>query len=122
MNTVNISATSTGSAKNGNYGPFNIEMVIDNTPSMSFVDSGCTLPSPNNTEIGCAFAGLRTLVQTLSPVLADGVVNCGSGFVPVDTIGLMAFPPLQNNTNNLATDPACNSGTVPQFANYAASG
>ncbi len=36
VNTVNISATSTGSAKNGNYGPFNIEMVIDNTPSMSF--------------------------------------------------------------------------------------
>src|SRR5579862_1595122 len=49
VSTVNITATATGSAKNGNYGPFNVMMVVDNTPSMSLVDSGCTLPSPNNT-------------------------------------------------------------------------
>lgn len=120
VSSVSISATATGSAKNGNFGPFNVMMVVDNTPSMSLVDSGCTLPSPNNTEIGCALAGLRTLVSTLAPC-ASTLANCGTGFTPVDEVGLEVFPQLSNSAQS-ASDTDCNSLTSPTFVNYNQSG
>jgi hypothetical protein len=120
VSSVSISATATGSAKNGNFGPFNVMMVVDNTPSMSLVDSGCTLPSPNNTEIGCALAGLRTLVSTLAPC-ASTLTNCGTGFTPVDEVGLEVFPQI-SNTTSAANDTDCSVSTSPTFVNYNTAG
>ncbi len=120
VSSVNISATATGSAKNGNFGPFNVMMVVDNTPSMSLTDPGCTLPSPNNTEIGCALAGLRTLVSTLAPC-ASTLSSCGSTFTPVDEVGLEVFPQLSNAAQG-ASDTDCNVNTKPTFVNYATAG
>ncbi len=123
VNSITVSATATASAKSGNFGPFNVMMIADNTPSMSQNDTGCTLAAPNNTKIGCALAGLRTLAQTLSPC-SPTLTICNSGFVPVDEIGLDVFPQLANNSANLATDTDCvapptTGAPVTQFVNYA---
>jgi len=105
VNSVPISATATASSKGGYNGPYNVEIILDTTASMNDTDSDSQC---STTRLSCALAGIRILLNTLSPCPA-GLTSCGSATSetptvganvpnPVDEVGLMVFPGLKSTT------------------------
>lgn len=117
-----ITATATAAAGGGNNSPYNIEIVLDTTHSMNDTDSDSQC---NSSRISCALAGIRTLLNTLSPCSATEA-SCGTASNttvaattpsapatsaanvsnPVDQVSLMVFPGL-SSASQVPDDYAC---------------
>jgi hypothetical protein len=100
LSSIPIAATATAGAAGGKPMPLNVMLVLDTTASMNNRDYNCSLN--NATRLGCALAGVRTLLGELSP--------------SVDQVGLMVFPGLQ--ANQAKYDYDCSSGTSPRVVAY----
>ena len=95
MSSVQISATSTASAKGGIPHPLDVMVIVDTTGSMNGGDSSCSVPGITNpTRLDCARYGVRALLSGLWPC-AQGLSSCGAA-PAVDQAGLIVFPPLTN--------------------------
>lgn len=102
ISTMTVSATSTAGLAGGIPQPLNVMIVLDTTASMNQRDSSCSINGA--TKEACALAGIRVLLNALSPT--------------ADKIGLMIFPGLTNASQ--ASSDICGSGT-PRIAPYNAS-
>ena len=119
-----ITATATAAARAGYAGPANIMIVLDTTHSMNDTDSDSQC---NSTRISCALAGIRSLLQSLSPCAA-GLASCGAASPAetatvgtnvanaVDEVGLMVFPGL-TSTSQVPDDYSCPTKT-PGITSY----
>jgi hypothetical protein len=116
-NSAILTATATASIKGATVEPYNVAVVVDATRSMGTSidsDSNC-----NDYRINCALAGVRTLLQGLSPCLPS-LPNCGAatgGNVTnsVDRVSLFTFPAV--TTATAANDYNC-SGNAPTTVAY----
>jgi hypothetical protein len=113
-----LTATATASMKGATVEPYNVAIVVDSTNSMTKTDSDSNC---NNSRINCALAGVRVLLQGLSPC-PPNQVNCGTvtgGAVAnsVDRVSLYTFPPV--TTATVADDYNC-SGNAPTIVGYTA--
>jgi hypothetical protein len=102
IKTMTVSATSTAGLAGGIPQPLNVMIVLDTTGSMDQRDSSCSIKGA--TKEACALAGIRVLLNALSPT--------------ADQIGLMVFPGLTNSSQ--AAADICGSGS-PKVAPYNAS-
>jgi Putative Flp pilus-assembly TadE/G-like len=114
--TATLTATATASMKGATVEPYNVAIIVDSTQSMTQTDSDSNC---SNTRISCALAGVRTLLQGLSPC-PPNQVNCGTvtgGAVAnsVDRVSLFTFPAV--TTATLADDYNC-SGNAPTIVGY----
>lgn len=112
-----LSATATAAMKGSAPLPYNVAIVVDSTASMTTTDydSNC-----HSTRISCALAGVRILLQGLSPC-QPALSSCGTavnGNVAnsVDRVALLTFPPV--TTLTVANDYNC-SGLSPLVVGYA---
>ena len=125
INSVNISATATATAKGGGAKPYNIVLVLDSTASMgTTIDSNCGVHGSQTAE-ACAQYGIQQLLGQLDPCPV-GLNNCGpvtNGMVinPVDPVALMTFPGLCSQTANGMTCPLTATGVAnpPKPSKYA---
>jgi Flp pilus assembly protein TadG len=113
MSSVQLSATAVALAAGGVPHPLNVMFIIDTTASMNGSDPKCF--KFGSTREDCAQAGVQTLLGELWPC-ASNLASCGTatnGNVanPVDEVGLMVFPPVEN-TIQAQNDYNC-SGTNP---------
>jgi hypothetical protein len=112
-----ISATATAAMKGAAPAPYNVAIVVDSTASMNNTDSDSNC---HDTRISCALAGVRTLLQGLSPCQANqstcGTVTSGNVANSVDRVSLLTFPPV--TTATVANDYNC-SGASPTIVGYA---
>ncbi len=95
ISSINVVTRAVAGARGGTMPPLDVMIVVDTTGSM---DDACG----STTRLGCAKAGVRTLLQSLWPC-AQNLSNCGtitSGNVanPVDKVGLAVFPGLLAST------------------------
>ena len=112
INSVNIGATATATAKGGQFKPTNIVIVLDSTNSMgNTTDSGCTVPGVSGapTPEQCAQYGVQQLLAEMDPCQST-VSSCSTpsnGMVtnPVNVVALMTFPGLCSVTTAGATCP-----------------
>jgi len=112
-----LTATATAAMKGAAPAPYNVVIVVDSTRSMQDTDSDSKC---NNTRISCALAGVRILLQGLSPC-PPNLSSCGSatgGNVSnsVDRVSLLTFPGV--STGTVANDYNC-SGNSPTIEKYA---
>jgi Flp pilus assembly protein TadG len=120
MSSVQISATSTASAKGGIPHPLDVMIIVDTTGSMNGGDNSCSVPGISNpTRLDCALYGVRALLSGLWPC-AQGLSSCGTA-PPVDQAGLMVFPPLSygpppTSQNQVQYDYDCSSSPHPAIA------
>jgi hypothetical protein len=132
-----VSASTTAAARGGQVHPLNVEVILDNTQSMT---QGCsaTVPGISSPEkIDCAKAGMRALLQALWPcnssLASCGAATANSGgqlganvAAPVDEVGLLVFPAITGNPPSATTvnkEVDCNSGstfadTYPTYVPY----
>jgi Flp pilus assembly protein TadG len=94
-----IGASATASMRGSTAAPYNVAIVVDTTPSMNTYDSDTNC---STTRLNCAMAGVRTLLQSLSPC-ASNLTTCGAatnGNVAnaVDKVALYTFPGLTSTT------------------------
>ena len=116
-NSVTLTSTATAAMRGALAGPFNVAIVVDATQSMNSTDSDSNCSS---TRISCALAGVRVLLNSLSPCLSSesscGTVTSGNVATSVDRVSLLTFPAL--TTATVANDYNC-SGSAPTTAAYA---
>lgn len=105
-NSVTLTSTATASMRGASAGPFNVAIIVDSTHSMTDTDSSSNCSS---TRLSCALAGVRVLLQNLSPCQWNQT-SCGSatqvagppayGYVSnsVDRVSLLTFPPVLATT------------------------
>jgi Flp pilus assembly protein TadG len=113
--TLTVKAESTAAMRGSQNAPYNVAIIIDTTRSMSDQDTDANC---NNTRIYCALAGMRVMLQALSPCGPGSTSsNCTSTF---DQVALFTFPPVVANVNTGKTlystqDTVCNttSPTIP---------
>ncbi len=109
--TVNISATSSATARGGIQTPLNVALIIDTTRSMASAPSGTTAMAAcsgyTTSAIACAAHGAQILLGELWPWQAGAT----SG-TPVDEAALFVFPPV-TNAGQATTDISCSN---PQIA------
>ena len=96
IDTATISASSIASAAGGATPPLNVMIVLDTTASMNNSNPSC-----GKTKLGCALAGIQTLLLQLSN--------------PQNKVGLMAFPPM-SNASQAAIQYDCKTSTNPTIA------
>ena len=128
INSINISATATATAKGGAAKPYNIVMVLDSTASMgNTTDPTCTVPGIKGapTPEQCAQYGVQQLLGELAPCQST-LSNCPTptnGMVtnPVDPVALMTFPGLCSQTASGSTCPltATKLSSPPVQSTYA---
>lgn len=99
INSMTVSATSTAGLAGGIPKPLHVMIVLDTTASMNQSDPNCSIAKA--TKEVCALAGVRVLLNALSP--------------SADSIGLMVFPGLINASQ--ASADICGSGQ-PKVAPY----
>ncbi len=131
VKSVSIAATATASAAGGGGGPFNVMIIVDATDSMNTADTTCSVPGISKpSREDCALYGVRTLLGTLEPCVANSLkcpaagsagttdcALCGSNVpAPVDEVGLSTFPGL-TTTAQVGLDYACSAST-PSTAKY----
>lgn len=124
ISTVTITATATASARGGGVSPFNVEIILDTTPSMNNPDRNCTVPGIwHPTKLDCAVYGVQVMLGQLAPC-ASSLSSCPAptnGNVPaavaVDEVGLMAFPGLRDATQT-QYDYDCSSSSHPTIVPY----
>jgi Flp pilus assembly protein TadG len=114
IDTVNISATASASARGGVATPLNVALIIDTTHSMGSAPSGSAALAAcsgyTTSAEACAVHGVQTLLGELWPC-ASGLSSCGTS-TPVDEVALFVFPPV-TNSSQASTDISC---TNPQIA------
>lgn len=115
-NSITLTATATASMRGASAGPFNVAIVVDSTASMNSTDSASNC---NSTRLKCAMAGVRVLLQNLSPCLSSqvtcGAITNGNVINSVDRVSLLTFPPV--TTATVAHDYDCGN-TAPTTAGY----
>jgi hypothetical protein len=110
--------------------PYNVLLIVDSTQSMTNIQSS---PDCSTSAISCALAGVRVLLQSLSPCqttettcgtdtqvavsLVTGAAAYGSVATSVDRVSLLTFPPV--TTATAVDDFNCGS-TTPTVAPYSA--
>jgi len=128
INSVNISATATATAKGGGAKPYNIVMVLDSTASMGTTqDTNCTVPGIKGSPTAeqCAQYGIQQLLGELSPCQSSlsscPTANNGMVANPVDPVALMTFPGLCSQTASGSTCPLTATGvsSPPVASQYA---
>lgn len=82
LTSIPITTTATAGGTGGLAQTLDIDFVLDTTASMGTADSACSVSG--TTRLGCALAGIKTLMSELSP--------------SADYIGLLAFPGLSSTT------------------------
>jgi hypothetical protein len=109
---LTITATATASARGGQFKPYNIMMVLDTTASMNTGnDSGCVTGLTGTvTPEKCAQYGIQQLLDELDPC-STSLTTCGTGYTPVDQVGLMVFPGLCDDTATGVTTGNCPAAT-----------
>jgi Flp pilus assembly protein TadG len=125
INSWQISATATASARGSVPVPLDVMIILDTTASMNDPDGTCP---PGTHKIDCALLGVQTLLGgNGSPygLLPCSAANCGTvtnGNVanPVDEVGVMVFPGL-TNASQAQYDYDCSSSQTPAIAAYNAS-
>jgi len=122
INSWQISATATASAKGSVPRPLDVMIVLDTTASMNTDDPSCSA-----TRLDCALLGIQTLLggngnaYGLLPCSATcGTVTNGNVAHPIDEVGLMVFPGL-TNSSQAQYDYDCKSSPQPSIAAYNAS-
>jgi hypothetical protein len=112
-----LSATATAAMKGSSPGAYNVAIVVDSTQSMNNTDSDSNCHS---TRISCALAGVRILLQGLSPCQPNlsscGTATNGNVNNSVDRVSLFTFPAV--STLDVANDYNC-LGSAPTIVSYA---
>ena len=111
---INVTASSTAAARGGSSHPLNVEVILDNTGSMSSSCSGTVTGVSNPERIDCAKAGVRALLQALWPCTSS-LTSCGAASpnsggqlganvaAPVDEVGMLVFPAISGNPPSVST-------------------
>ncbi len=123
----NITASSTAAARGGIPHPLNVEVILDNTGSMTNACSASvTGISSNPDKLDCAKAGVRALLQALWPCNSS-LSSCGTATAntggqlganvaaPIDEVGMMVIPAISGNppsTTTLNKEIDCNSSST----------
>jgi hypothetical protein len=132
-----VSSSTTAAARGGVVHPLHVEVILDNTGSMSSSCSGTVTGISSPEKIDCAKAGVRALAQALWPCNSSaglcGTATANSGGQlganvanPVDEVGVMVFPAMTGNPPSatiLNKEVDCNSGssfstTYPTYTPY----
>ena len=112
-----LSSKATAAMKGAVPAPYNVVIVIDSTGSMTGTDSDSNCHS---TRISCALAGVRTLLQGLSPCqpteTSCGSATNGNVSKSVDRVSLLTFPAI--TTASVGNDYNCGS-SHPTTVSYA---
>ena len=123
INSWQIAATATASAKGSVPRPLDVMIVLDTTASMNDSDT-CT---GGNTKIACALLGIQTLLggnnnpYGLLPCSATcGAPTNGNVANPIDEVGIMVFPGL-TNSSQAQYDYDCKSSPTPAITSYKSS-
>jgi Flp pilus assembly protein TadG len=135
--TINVTASSTAAARGGSSHPLNVEIILDNTQSISDSCSATVTGISSPDRLDCAKAGVRALLQALWPcsstVAACGAATANSGgqlganvVAPVDKVGMLVFPAITGNppsTASLGQEVDCNASstltvTYPTYTPY----
>ena len=118
---LTLAAVSTASSLGAARSPYNVSIIVDTTGSMGTQDNDVNC---NDTRLNCALAGVRVLLQNLSPCGATqttcGTVTNGNVANPVDRVALYTFPALYS-ASDAQHEYDC-SGTTPQVNYYTDSG
>jgi hypothetical protein len=125
FNSLQLTATSTASAKGGIPQPLNVVVIIDTTASMS---ANCSAPVSgvsNPTKLDCAKAGVRALLGALWPC-PQSLTSCGSptnGHVAseLDVVGMMTFPGLSSAGNAVRETDCSQNISSANIASYGSS-
>lgn len=134
----NVTASSTSAARGGSPHPLNVEVILDNTGSMTQACSA-TVPgiSSNPEKLDCAKEGVQALLQALWPCNST-LSSCGTATAntggqlganvaaPVDEVGMEVIPAISGNppaTTTLDKEVDCNSSstfttTYPTWTSY----
>jgi len=83
IDSLNIGATATASARGGASRPLNVVIVVDTTASMGGTDRNCGLGN-SSTRLDCAKQGMLALLNQFDP--------------QYDRVGLLTYPGLTNST------------------------
>ncbi len=110
MSKMNMSYTAEAAMAGGTNTSWNIAIILDATPSMSFADNG---DQCNGTQMTCAQQGIQALLNDLYPCQLSQTCN-GSGAVAVDDVSLFVFPAVTAGT--VYKDSTCNAGTPTAVA------
>ncbi len=111
ISSLTLGAQATASATGSSRAPYNVAIVVDTTTSMNSTDNDSNCAT---TRINCALAGVRVLLQNLSPCAAS-LSNCGTAtngnFAnPVDRVALYTFPGL-SSTAQAGYEYDCSNST-----------
>lgn len=101
---MTVSATATAGAAGGTAVPLDVMIIVDTTASMNGADTSCSIAGA--TRLVCALAGVRTLLNELSPSM--------------DYVGLMVFPGLQN-VSQAQYEYDCKTSPQPTIVSYKSS-
>ncbi len=123
----NVTASSTSAARGGIPHPLNVEVILDNTQSMTQACSA-SVPgiSSNPEKLDCAKSGVQALLQALWPcnstLSSCGTTTANSGgqlganvAAPVDEVGMEVIPAISGNppaTTTLDKEVDCNQGST----------
>ncbi len=110
MKQMNMSYTAKAAMAGGTNTSWNIAIILDATPSMSYADNG---DQCNGTQMTCAQQGIQALLNDLYPCQLSQTCN-GSGAVAVDDVSLFVFPAVTAGT--VYKDSTCNAGTPTAVA------
>jgi Flp pilus assembly protein TadG len=130
IRTFNLTAVSYAAIRGGSDTPYNIAVIIDTTNSMtSSAPSGDGCGS-GASQINCAVAGLKAMLQDMDPCPLNEICPGNSAYV--DGVSLFTFPAVTETTNSHSvaagpyddtTCPTSNPPIVPySFTNVATTG
>jgi Putative Flp pilus-assembly TadE/G-like len=102
-----IAATATAAMRGAPTIQYNVAIIVDATRSMSDTDSDSQC---NNTRLSCALAGVRVLLQNLTPCVTSGCGSLSSGNYTnaFDRVSLFTFP---NVTTSSVAHNYCSGGS-----------
>jgi hypothetical protein len=102
-----IAATATAAMRGAPTIQYNVAIIVDATASMSDNDSDSQC---NNSRLSCALAGVRVLLQNLTPCVTSGCGSLSSGNYthPLDRVSLFSFP---NVTTTSVNHDYCSGGS-----------
>lgn len=111
-----LTSTATAAMRGAVIAPYNVAIIVDSTQSMTNTDSDSYC---NSTRMSCALAGVRILLQSLSPCLPTesscGTVTNNNVANSVDRVSLFTFPAV--STASVADDYNCGSSS-PTIEKY----
>jgi hypothetical protein len=119
ISSITVQARATAGMRGGYMPPLDVMIVVDTTGSM---DGSCS----STTRLGCAKAGVRTLLQSMWPC-GQNLASCGAvdgtGNVanPIDKVGLAVFPGLLASTAMSQEFDCANNVSAAEISPYGAS-